>query len=174
MIECMLHPIRMRIIQEIMKREQTTTKELGEAFLDIPQATLYRNINKLLKDNIIKVTSENKIRGVMEKVYEININPYEKIGEILETNDKEELLKVFFNFNMSLLGDFQSFLEDEEVDLLKDIFGFRSYMAYLTDEEAIELMTEIRESIHKRVDNKKLAGRKLKKLSTIIVPIEDK
>lgn len=173
-MESMLNPIRMRIVQEIIKRDNVTTKELGEEFADIPQATLYRHINKLLKDKIIKVASENKIRGVTEKVYEINVNPYEKVGELLESNDKKELLNVFYNFTMSLLGDFQSFLDNEEVDLMKDIFGFRTYSAYLTDEETVELMMEIRESIHKRVDNKKCDGRKLRKLSTIIVPVDDK
>lgn len=174
MMECMLHPIRMRIVQEIIKRENVTTKELLEVFSDIPQATLYRNLNRLLKDNIIKIASENKIRGVIEKVYEINVNPYEKVGEIIEENNKKELLNIFYNFNMSLIGDFQNFLEDEEVDLMKEIFGFRSYSAYLTDDEAKEMMIEIRECIAKRVDNKNLQGRRLRKLSTIIVPVDNK
>ncbi|KTD86357.1 hypothetical protein [Paenibacillus etheri] len=36
---------------------------------DIPQATMYRHLNKLLKARILHVVEENKIRGTVEKVY---------------------------------------------------------------------------------------------------------
>lgn len=171
--ESMMNPIRMKIIQAIIKNERATTKDIAKECGEVPQATLYRNINRLIKDNIIIVESENKVRGVMEKVYKINIDPFEEIENIAKENNKEKVLNLFYNFMMTLMKDFESYSKREEINILEDIVGFRSYPVYLTDEEAKEMMLEIRESIFKRVENKKTEDRKLRKLSTVFVPINE-
>lgn len=172
--ESMNHPVRMKIIQEIIKKEQATTKDIAKVCSDVPQATLYRHINKLVKDNILVIESENKIRGVLEKVYKININPHTEVENVVNENNTEGILNLFYQFNLSLMTDFQKYMENEEKDIHKDVIGFRSYFAYMTDEEARELMEEIKESILKRANNEKIPTRRPRKLSTVFLPIEDK
>lgn len=173
-VEAMSNPIRMKIVQEIIKKETATTKEIAQACSEIPQATLYRAINKLVKNNIIEVVSENKIRGVSEKVYKIKVNPFDVVDQIVEENNKDGLVNLFYNFMMTLMADFQNYASNEEVNFIKDVIGIRSYAAYLTDEESMELMKEIRESIAKRINNEKTPERRLRKLSTVFVPVDDK
>ena len=171
--ESMIHPTRMKIIQEIIKRGSATTKDISKVCSDVPQATLYRNINKLVKDNVITIASENKIRGVLEKVYKININPYSKIDDLVKENNTEELLNLFYQFSMNLMSDFQNYVQGDEVDILKDKIGFSSCLINLDEEEVEEFMLEIRESILKRLDNKKTPERRVRKLSTIFIPVDE-
>ncbi len=83
-IQSMMNPVRIKIIREITLKKTATTKELQEICQDIPQATLYRHIQNLLKNGIIHVVSENKVRGLFEKVYAIKENPSAEINKNLD------------------------------------------------------------------------------------------
>jgi DNA-binding transcriptional ArsR family regulator len=65
-IKVLMHPIRIKIVQELGLRKQATTKELLSSCGDVSQATMYRHINELLKNEIIIVASENIINGIVE------------------------------------------------------------------------------------------------------------
>jgi DNA-binding transcriptional ArsR family regulator len=171
--ESMIHPIRMKIVQEILKKQTATTKDISEAITDVPPASLYRHINKLLSDNIIEVVSENKVRGTLEKVFRIKFNPFDEISKTVESQDKEQLLNLFYNFSMNLLSDFQKYVSQENINLLEDGFGFRSYALYLTDEEFKDLIKGIGSAIVKYLNNEPAPERKLRKLSTVITPINE-
>lgn len=60
-----MNPTRMRIIQIMLVKGKVTTKLLADLCEDIPQATLYRNVNRLIQDGLVEVVGENKIRGVL-------------------------------------------------------------------------------------------------------------
>ena len=63
-----LNPVRMRRIQSLAKNKNMTVQQIAQELTDVPQATLYRHLNKLLKAKAIVVVQENKVRGVLEKV----------------------------------------------------------------------------------------------------------
>ncbi|MBL8157127.1 MAG: helix-turn-helix domain-containing protein [Anaerolineae bacterium] len=65
-IELLLHPVRMRIILVVANRV-LTTQQLAGLLADIPQTTLYRQINLLLEGGILQVVRESKIRGTVER-----------------------------------------------------------------------------------------------------------
>lgn len=168
-IKSMMNPIRMRIIQEISLKRTATTKEIAEICGDIPQASLYRHLNTLLKNGILEVVSENKVRGILEKVYAIKVNPSEEINKRVSDLTKEELSALFSQFIISLLSDFDQYLSAEEkIDVVKDMIGFRSYALYLSDAEFIEMTGEINNIIIKRIDNKASNDRSIRKFSTVI------
>jgi DNA-binding transcriptional ArsR family regulator len=53
--------------------KEMTAGEMAEKLQDIPQASLYRHINALLKEEeILTVVSENRIRGTLEKVFSLS------------------------------------------------------------------------------------------------------
>ena len=49
--EVMLNPVRMRIIQTLVAKQNMTTTEICEKISDVPRTTLYRHI-KVLLDNM--------------------------------------------------------------------------------------------------------------------------
>lgn len=170
MIRSMMNPLRLKIIQEISFKGTATTKEIAEICGDIPQATLYRHLNSLLKHGVIEVVSENKVRGTVEKVYAIRSTPREYINRNPDEITRDELMEMFLQFIISLLADFNEYLSGGEINIVKDMIGFRSYPLYLSDEEFMEMMGEIHTSIAKRVENKPSPGRILRKFSTVTTP----
>ncbi|MGO4276295.1 helix-turn-helix domain-containing protein, partial [Paenibacillus sp. TAF58] len=72
--EIILHPVRMKISQALMRNKETglTSLEMVKIIKDVPQATLYRHIQVLLDAGVIRITKEKKVRSISEKYYTLN------------------------------------------------------------------------------------------------------
>lgn len=171
LLSVILNPVRMRIIQSLSKNKNMTVQQIAQDLPDVPQATLYRHLKKLLEANAIMVVEENKVRGVTEKVYAISADPYDKATKDINENDKSQILNLFYNYLMALLGDFEGYLKGEDIDLRRDGITFRSAALYMNDEEYIEFLKDIRKAIDKVIDNGPTEDRRLRKVSTISMPI---
>jgi hypothetical protein len=146
---------------------------IAEDVPNVPTASLYRHINKLVEDNIIEVCEENKIRGTVEKVYQLKGNPFQEIEEIGVKNNKDSHYNLFYGYAMSLLNDFNHYLSVPDYDMLKDKVGFHSYPVYLSDDECDEFYKLISEGLMKIINNRPEVGRKLRKISIISMPVEE-
>ena len=91
----------------------------------------------------------------------------------MEKGDKEELYNIFYTFAMTLLMDFNNYLNGEDYNLIEDKVGFRSFPLYLSDEESDEFFNEIRTALAKVVDYKPEGNRRLRKFSYSIMPVEE-
>lgn len=69
----LLHPYRF-LIASVLSEEDASVKSLKKALPEVPQAALYRGINKLLEAGLIYVKSENKVRGAVEATYALNLS----------------------------------------------------------------------------------------------------
>ena len=67
-----MNPARQRIFQYFLLHETGTVKEIRKALPDIPSASLYRHIKILADSSILMVVGENRIRGTVESVYQLN------------------------------------------------------------------------------------------------------
>ena len=56
----------------VLLHETGTVKEIRKALPDIPSASLYRHIKILADSSILMVVGENRIRGTVESVYQLN------------------------------------------------------------------------------------------------------
>ena len=72
MAEAVMNPVRQRIFQYFLLHETGTYKEIRKALPDIPIASLYRHIKILADSSILMVVGENRIRGTVESVYQLN------------------------------------------------------------------------------------------------------
>ena len=70
--EVVMNPVRQRIFQYFLLHEAGTVKELKRALPDVPNASLYRHIKVLAEHSILTVVGENRIRGTVESVYQLN------------------------------------------------------------------------------------------------------
>lgn len=147
-----LHPVRMRIIQHLSKGA-ATVHELKEWMVDVPQATLYRHLNRLTKNKIIHIVDERKIRGAIEKTYAMQEDsPYMTVEE-LEQLSGEEHLKLFMTFLSSLTGQARSYLLNDP-DLARDSFGYNQLDLYVTPDELKELTDGMNELLSKFKSNR--------------------
>ena len=134
--EVFMNPVRQRIIQYLLVHEKGTVKEIKKALPDVPSASLYRHI-KILNDNaFIIVIGENKIRGTVENVYQLN-------REALEVDD-ENGTAVQMSL-LSLCAAFAKYFSSGNANPKKDLLMLTNCTLTLTDEEFIEFLTELNE-----------------------------
>ncbi|CAN7543153.1 helix-turn-helix domain-containing protein [Rossellomorea sp. LjRoot5] len=147
-----LHPIRMRIIQHLSKGA-ATVHELKEWMTDVPQATLYRHLNRLTQNKIIHIVDERKIRGAVEKTYAMQEDsPYMTVEE-LEQLSGEEHLKLFMTFLSSVTGQARNYLLNDP-DLARNFFGYNQLDLHLTPVELKELTEGMNELLSKFKSNR--------------------
>jgi DNA-binding transcriptional ArsR family regulator len=166
-IEIALHPTRIRIITALVDKN-LTTQELGEILTNIPTATLYRHLSKLVEYELIQVVEERQVRGTLEKVYALKQNDTNLAPEDLSN---EAIMELFTSFVLSVLGDFGRYLNQaEKPDLIKDGVSFTKAPLYLNDEEYKEFLMAFAPVVMQRLENRPEPGRRYRLLTTIIMP----
>ncbi|MEB1809593.1 MAG: helix-turn-helix domain-containing protein [Bacillaceae bacterium] len=167
-VELLLHPVRMNIVQALAKRN-LTVQELMEWLPDVPQATLYRHLNILKKSQLILIVDEKKVRGAIERTYslnhESNLSPEE-----LNSVSKEEHLQYLIAFLTNLISKAEDYLEEKNLELEKDGYGYSQVDLYLTDEELLALQQNLSNVIQHFMKNEPDINRKKRTLATIMIP----
>lgn len=171
--DIILHPVRLRILQKFLGGEERTAKELAKLLPDIAQATLYRQLDTLVKANLLLIIEERQIRGTLEKIYTLNMKEANLSPEDLSDTSKEEHMKYFMFFTTQLWAQFDSYLEKDQIDLEKDGVVYRQAAIYLSDDEFKEFAVEYGQMLQKVFMNKPNSKRKKRILSTIVIPDED-
>lgn len=166
--DIIFHPVRLKIIRTLTIYNELTSMQLLKEIGDVPQATLYRHIQTLLEKDVLYVAKERKVRGNIESVYALNINKVSLTASDLDKMSKEEKLLFFLKFLMMNHVEYENYLNDNENKSDQATYAMASL--YLTDHEFNEFQTEYNELIKTRIKNKPTEGRKLRTLSTIIIP----
>jgi len=165
----LLHPVRMRIIQALIG-EGGTAQQISQHIPEVPQATLYRHINKLLAAGAIAVREERQVRGAVEKAYCLPGGLDENISLEMESATKEAQFRFVFMYMMNLLGEFEQYFAQETADMRRDGLGFRQASVYATNEEYGEYARACGEALKKLLDNKPLPGRTLRTVANMVIP----
>lgn len=173
-LKVLMNPIRIKIFLYILNNQQATTAVLAKILPEVPQASLYRHISKMVKEDILCIQSENKIRGVYEKIYVIKNNPLTDMEKIVEDKDREQLFKICYSFTMSILMNFDGYLNQEDFDLKDDKVGFRSTPMYMSDDESDDFLKGMHELISKYSSNEVSDGRRLRQYSYAFLPADEK
>ena len=170
--DVLLHPVRLRIVQALLPERQLTAQEIGKHLGDVPQATLYRHINKLLDAGIIEVTHERPVGGAIERVYVVS-QGQAVIGEDgIAHATPEDHHRFFSAFCFSLMSQFAEYVERDEIDLARDRVGYRTLSLYLSDAEIDELMQQVRNLFQKALAHPPTPERRRRQISIISIPGE--
>src|SRR5215472_6962500 len=110
--DLILHPVRMRLIITLARR-QLTARQLSELLPDIPQATLYHHLGTLTRAGLLRVVSERRVRGTVEKRYAIADDNAALSPTDLANASREDHLRYFTMFVATLLGDFARYLQQD-------------------------------------------------------------
>lgn len=160
----------MRIIQALIGGRQLTPQQLIKLLPDIPQATLYRHLNKLSSGGIITIVDQRKVRGTVEKVYSLVEQEVSLTKNDLESSSRDDHLRYFLAFLATIQADFERYLQQDQFDMEKDGFGYRQVSLYLNDEEFLQLALTISSAVQQALKNQPAPGRRRRTLSTIIIP----
>lgn len=164
-----LHPVRMKIVQTLIGGKELNVGQMAERLTNVPQATLYRHLNKLLDAGIIKVIKENQIRGTVEKIYALADHQVASKEE-MENLSKDEQLHLFLTFMTYLLGQYEQYLNQDEFDLYRDGVLFREAIVYLSDEEYNEFLTGLTKLMKNIMGNEPSKDRSERHIATIVIP----
>lgn len=158
-----MNPVRQRIFQYFLLHETGTVEELKKALPDVPNASLYRHIKILADHSILMVVSENRIRGTVESVYQIN-------KKALATEDESGNA-----VQMSLLGicaSFARYFARGNADPKKDLLLLTNCTLLLTDEEFLKFLSEINEVALKYMKVEATESSKTREITLISSPVD--
>ncbi len=164
--DLILHPIRMRILVAL-SGQACTVKQLAQALPDVPQTTLYRQVNILVEANLIEVMEERPVRGVVEKVYSTDTQKSALTVEELATWSKADHLRAFTALVTSLIVDFSQYLDTTD-DPLSQPLGYHKRPVYLNEDDLKAFGQIIADFAQHSPE-----GRQRFLLSTILMPATD-
>ena len=143
--DILLHPIRMRIVQELSKSDATGL-ELFHQLQDVPQATFYRHLKLLVEHGLVKVVEESVTSK--ERIYTLQIDGSRLTAEDVQELAPEEHMRMFTMFTSQLLREAEDFFECKP-DYSKAKMGYGKVDLHLTDNEWEIFRQEIGETIQR-------------------------
>lgn len=163
MAEIVMNPVRQRIFQYLLIHETGTVKEIRKALPDVPSASLYRHMKILTESGILMVVGENRIRGTVESIYQLN-------KRALEIDDADGVA-----VQTALLGiatAFAKYFSSGHADPKKDLLLMTTCTLTLSDEEFMNFLSEINQVAVKYMDIPIKEGRKTRQITLISAPTD--
>ncbi|MGD2077172.1 MAG: helix-turn-helix domain-containing protein [Chloroflexota bacterium] len=168
-VEMVIHPVRLRILQTLQDRPQTT-QDIAEQLVDVPKSSLYRHLKLLRDSDFITVAETRLVQGIQEKVYRLN-RPARLGAEDIVGLSAEEHLQYFTTYLMVLLRGFSNFLAaTPEPDFVKDRAGYSEVSVWATEEELDSSMLRLNEALQPLIQNEAGNGRRRHKIAIITFP----
>lgn len=164
MAEIVMNPVRQRIFQYFLLHETGTAKEIKKALPDIPNASLYRHIKILADNSILMVVDENRIRGTVESVYQLNKNA---LATEDETGNAVQMSL------LSICAAFAKYFSSGNVDPRKDMLLLTNCTLVLTDEEFSAFLSEINEIALKYMNAETAQNSKTRQITLISAPTNE-
>lgn len=168
--DLIIHPIRLRMIQALLGGRPLTARELAGMMPDVPQATLYRHLNKLAGGGVLRVAEERPVRGTIEKSYTVLPEAVHVTADEIAQISREDQMRYFTVFVTTLLQDFEQYLRRDSIDYAKDGVGYRQVTLNLSDDEFLDFAGRLREVVLEAAQKKPSPGREGRRFTTIIMP----
>ena len=107
--DTLLHPVRLRVVQALVGR-RLTTQQLKDVLSDVPQASLYRHVARLVDAGILHVTDERAVRGGIERTYAVVESAVELGPGAFASATTDDHVRYFATFVGSLITGFERYL----------------------------------------------------------------
>jgi DNA-binding transcriptional ArsR family regulator len=171
--DLVLHPVRLRIILAFARGRRLTPQQVAAVLPDVPQATLYRQIERLYRGGALAVAAERRVRGALERTYVLAEGGASLSPEDLARSSRDDHLGYFTAFAAGLIAQFEHYMERSETDLLKDGVGYRQVVMNLTDEEISEMAGALNAALGPFLAYDAKPGRRRRMLATVLIPLVD-
>jgi DNA-binding transcriptional ArsR family regulator len=171
--DLILHPVRLRIILAFASDVGTrrlTAQQVAAALPDLPQASLYRHLERLYRGGVLAIAGERRVRGAVERTYVLAAGGASLSPEDLANATREDHLAYFTTFAAGLIGQFERYLRRPEVDLVADGVGYRQVVLNLSDEELLEMAVALNAAVLRFMGHGPEPGRRRRLLATVVIP----
>ena len=170
--DLLLHPVRLRIVQAFLGDRALTTADLRSELPDVPPASLYRHVARLVDAGVLTVVSERRVRGAVERTYVLRVAAASINLDEVERMSREDHRHAFMAFVAGLLGDVDRYLDREDFDPVRDGAGYRLAGLWLDNAEFAEFVRDLARVIQPRLANAPKSGRRRRILGTVLLPGE--
>jgi DNA-binding transcriptional ArsR family regulator len=144
----LFHPVRLRIAQLLTGSRQLTAHQIAQGVPQVPQASLYRHLNLLVEGGIVTVADERPVqnRNLVEKVYTLDLEAATLQPKELAQASPDDQRRYFTLFLLMVLGDFERYLQWQHrgETVGSDAVEYQHHALYLSDEEAHQLLADLR------------------------------
>jgi hypothetical protein len=168
--DLLLHPVRLRIVKAFVGDRALTTSQLRAELDDVPAASLYRHVARLVDAGVLSVVAERRVRGAVERTYVLRLMAAEVGIDEIEKMSPDDHRQMFITLVAGLLGDFDRYLARGKIDPLRDGVAFRTAGLWLTDGEFEDLAIDMARVLQPRLANPPKPGRTLRLLTTVLLP----
>lgn len=167
-----MHPVRARIIEAFLGNRKLTTADLRAELPDIPPASLYRHLTRLIDAGVLEVVAERKVRGTVERTY-VKPSRQSVSRDELAQMSREDLRRAFLGYVAALLADIDRYLERDDTDLRRGGATFRIAAMWLTDDELNELAAGFGRLLQPYRDRPATPDRTRRIIRTVVLPGAD-
>ncbi|MFA9430516.1 helix-turn-helix domain-containing protein [Egicoccus sp. AB-alg2] len=167
--DLLLHPVRIRVVQAAVGCE-LTTGELAAALPDVPTASLYRHVRRLVDGGVLEVVAERPVRGTVERTYRVALDAASLDPDDVAGLSPHQHVEALAAFTTGLLQSATRYLDDPVADPAGDGFGYRQVPMWADDEEFAAFVADLRAVLRRAAERGPGPGRRRRTLTTVVVP----
>jgi Helix-turn-helix domain len=171
--DLLLHPVRLRIVQAFLGDRALTTSQLRAELSDVPPASLYRHVARLVDADVLQVVAERRVRGAVERTYVLRLAAASIRADELASMSAEDHRQAFMAFVAGLLADADRYLQRGSIDPLRDGASYRLAGLWLDDAEFAGMLADLTQVLQPRLANGPRKGRRRRILATVLLPGDD-
>ena len=153
-----------QILQLIRQREKMTISQILAECSQIPRATVYRKIEKMVEVGAIEIVDSHKVRGQTENVYAV------KKMFITTPNSNEESMKLVTMSLMQIVDQYDRYFKSGNADVNRDKLFIYNYAIPLNDRDFSAMMNDVFKVVNKYSKRKVTDDAKLRNLYLLSVP----
>ncbi len=171
--DLLLHPVRLRIIQAFLGDRALTTSQLSTELADVPPASLYRHVARLVGAGVLQIVAERRVRGAVERTYVLRVAASRVGPDELARMDGEDYRQMFLAFTAGLLADFDRYLQRGEPDLVEDGVAFAIEGLWLDDAELARMLRDLYWVLQPLRASGPGPGRRRRLLASVLMPADE-
>lgn len=141
-LELVLHPVRLRILQAVAGRTMTTA-ELAELLADVAAATVYRHVNALLEAGVLKVVSERRVRGAVERTLALVDDAAQAGPDEVRNMSEDQHRQAFAVFLAHQAAEFDRFIALRDEGSMP-LFGYGQTILHVTEDDLRHIQDQLR------------------------------
>ncbi|WP_235817471.1 helix-turn-helix domain-containing protein [Gracilibacillus timonensis] len=161
--------IRFKIALALIDKEEgLSILQLNQLLEDVPQATLYRHMNAMFEDGLVKIVNTKKTRSGEEKFYAINAETYKINEEEWNQASYDEKVNFVTFYFMYVLQAYQSY--HKTMDGKKDETTFSLAKLHLDEDKFEDFQSELNALFNKYYEESEKDSNKERTVSLVIIP----
>ncbi len=173
-VELLMHPVRIRIVNALYAGRTLTTADLCARMPGTSQATVYRHVAALTEGGVLEVEGEARVRGTVERRYRLRQEQLRFDDAAAAAMSREDHRRVFTAAMAALLAEFNAYLDRGDANPRRDAVGYRQFVVWLNDAERATLVAQITAVLATLSPHEPTADRTPYLLSTILFPAENR